>query len=61
MKEIKEFIEERNGIKSDPDKFNHCIWYLDKGERFEDIEGEYVKSLRNIYNNYGLPIIFVYT
>ena len=61
MKEIKEFIEERNGIKSDPDKFIHCIWYLVKGERFEDIEGEYVKSLRNIYTNYGLPIIFVYT
>ena len=26
MKEIKEFIEERNGIISDPDKFIHCIW-----------------------------------
>ena len=61
MKEIKEFIEERNGIISDPDKFIHCIWYLVKGERFEDIEGEYVRSLSSIYNDFGLPIIFVYT
>ena len=61
MKEIKEFIEERNGIISDPDKFIHCIWYLVRGERFEDIEGEYVRSLSSIYNDFGLPIIFVYT
>lgn len=61
MKHIKEFIEERNGLNAEPDKFIHCIWYLVKGDRFEDTEGEYIKSLKNIYNNLGLPIIFVYT
>ena len=59
--DIKEFIEKRNGLNSDPDKFIHCIWYLVSGKRFEDDEGKYVKSLKGLYNNFGLPIIFVYT
>ena len=59
--DIKQFIEERNGLYSDPDKFVHCIWYLVSGRRFEDDEGNYVKSLKSLYNNFGLPIIFVYT
>ena len=59
--DIKQFIEERNGLYSDPDKFIHCIWYLVSGRRFEDDEGNYVKSLKNLYTNFGLPIIFVYT
>ena len=59
--DIKQFIEERNGLNSDPDKFIHCIWYLVTGNRFEDDEGKYVKSLKSLYTNFGLPIIFVYT
>ena len=59
--DIKQFIEERNGLNSDPDKFIHCIWYLVSGNRFEDDEGKYVKSLKSLYTNFGLPIIFVYT
>ena len=59
--DIKEFIEKRNGLNSDPDKFIHCIWYLVSGKWFEDDEGKYVKSLKDLYNNFGLPIIFVYT
>ncbi len=59
--DIKKFIEERNGLESDPDKFIHCIWYLVSGKRFEDDEGNYVKSLKSLYSNFGLPIIFVYT
>ena len=58
---MKQFIEERNGLNSDPDKFIHCIWYLVSGNRFEDDEGKYVKSLKSLYTNFGLPIIFVYT
>ena len=59
--DIKEFIEQRNGLDSDPDKFVHCVWYLVSGRRFEDDEGNYVKSLKSLYTNFGLPIIFVYT
>ena len=59
--DIEKFIKERNGLDSDPDKFVHCIWYLVSGKRFEDDEGKYVKSLKGIYSNFGLPIIFVYT
>ena len=59
--DIKQFIEERNGLDADPDKFVHCIWYLVTGKRFEDDEGNYVKSLKSLYSNFGLPIIFVYT
>ena len=59
--DIQEFIENRNGLDSDPDKFVHCIWYLISGDRFEDDEGKYVQSLKNLYTNFGLPIIFVYT
>ena len=59
--DIEKFIKERNGLDSDPDKFIHCIWYLVSGKRFEDDEGKYVKSLKGIYSNFGLPIIFVYT
>ena len=59
--DIKQFIEERNGLNSDPDKFIHCIWYLVSDNRFEDDEGKYVKSLKSLYTNFGLPIIFVYT
>ena len=59
--DIKNFIEERNGLESDPDKFIHCIWYLVCGKRFEDDEGKYVQSLKSLYTNFGLPIIFVYT
>ena len=59
--DIEKFIKERNGLDSDPDKFIHCIWYLVSGKRFEDDEGKYVKSLKRIYSNFGLPIIFVYT
>ena len=59
--DIKEFIEQRNALNSDPDKFIHCIWYLVSGKRFEDSEGKYVKTLKSIYANFGLPIIFVYT
>lgn len=62
MKDIKTFIEERNSLKSDnPDKFIHCIWYLITGNRFEDSEGNYIKALKRVYSNFGLPIIFVYT
>ena len=59
--DIKEFIEERNGLNSNPDKFIHCVWYLVSGKRFEDGEGKYVQSLKTLYTNFGLPIIFVYT
>lgn len=59
--DIKQFIEERNSLNSNPDKFIHCIWYLVSGKRFEDSEGNYVKSLKNIYSNFRLPIIFIYT
>ena len=59
--DIKEFIEQRNALNSDPDKFIHCIWYLVSGKRFEDSEGNYVKTLKSLYANFGLPIIFVYT
>ncbi len=60
-KDIKQFIEERNAIDSNPDKFIHCIWYLITGNRFEESEGNYLKILKGIYTTYGLPIIFVYT
>ena len=59
--DIKEFIEGRNSLNSEPDKFIHCIWYLVTGNRFEDDEGKYVQSLKSLYTNFGLPIIFVYT
>lgn len=59
--DIQKFIEERNGLNSDPDKFIHCIWYLVSGNRFEDDEGKYIQSLKSLYTNFGLPIIFVYT
>ena len=59
--DIKHFIEERNGLNSDPDNFIHCIWYLVSGNRFEDDERKYVKSLKSLYTNFGLPMIFVYT
>ena len=62
MKDIKTFIEERNSLKTNnPDKFIHCIWYLVTGNRFEDSEGNYIKELKRVYSNFGLPIIFVYT
>jgi len=59
--DITQFIKERNSFDADPDKFIHCIWYLVSGKRFEDDEGNYVKSLKSLYTNFGLPIIFVYT
>ena len=34
--DIIEFINKRNGLNSDPDKFIHCVWYLVSGNRFED-------------------------
>ena len=59
--DIIEFINKRNGLNSDPDKFIHCVWYLVSGNRFEDDEGKYVQSLKSLYTNFGLPIIFVYS
>ena len=59
--DIQKFIEERNGLNSDPDKFIHCIWYLVSGNRFEDDEGKYIQSLKSLYTNFGLPLLFVYT
>jgi len=59
--DIIEFISKRNALNSNPDKFIHCVWYLVSGNRFEDDEGKYVKSLKRLYSNFGLPIIFVYS
>ena len=61
LNDIKKFIEERNSLDSNPDKFIHCIWYLVSGNRFEDSERDYIKALKGVYSNFGLPIIFVYT
>ena len=57
---ITKFINEKLSTNN-PDLFINCIWYCVNGERFEERELEFIKSLMEIYTDENLPIIIVYT
>ena len=48
-------------LTNNPDLFINCIWYCVNGERFEERELIFIKSLMDIYTDDNLPIIIVYT
>ena len=49
--------------EGNPDKFIHCIWYCIESNcsRVEKEEENAMKELNNIYEEKGLPVIFVLT
>jgi ABC-type dipeptide/oligopeptide/nickel transport system ATPase subunit len=44
-----------------PNNTIHCLFYCISGNRFQDIEKNFLLTLRKKYNNGKLPIILVYT
>ena len=58
--QITKFINEQL-LTNNPDLFINCIWYCVNGERFEERELIFIKSLMDIYTDDNLPIIIVYT
>jgi hypothetical protein len=57
LKEISDFINEKS---NDKDKMIDCIWYCITGNKFQELEYEFLKKLNEIYYQ-KLPIIIVYT
>ena len=41
-------------------EYVHCIWYLISGQRFNDVEYDFLKYLRKVYKDLTIPIILVY-
>ena len=46
---------------NNPNNFVHCIWYCITGNRFEQVEIDFLNALRNSYSDNSLPILVVYT
>ena len=46
---------------NNPNKFVHCIWYCITGNRFEQVEIDFLNALRNSYADNSIPILVVYT
>ena len=46
---------------NNPNNFVHCIWYCITGNRFEQVEIDFLNALRNSYADNSLPILVVYT
>ena len=57
LKEISDFINEKS---NDKDKMIDCIWYCITGNKFQELEFDFLKKLNEIYYQ-KLPIIIVYT
>ena len=60
QEEAEKYILEQYNTNS-INNFVQCIWYCITGNRFEDVEIELIKNLRNTYKNNKIPIIIVYT
>ncbi len=56
LKYIDDILSEIN-----PNNTIHCLFYCISGNRFQDIEKNFLLTLRKKYNNGKLPIILVYT
>lgn len=60
LKHAKEFINKQLEAKISKD-FVQCIWYCITGNRFENVEKQFLEELRNTYPDSKIPIILVYT
>ena len=63
LNETLKYIDEKLSL-NDPNKIIHCLFYCINANRFQDIELNFLITLRNKYKNYEkkyLPIIIVYT
>ena len=58
--EAMNFITEQIQTKN-YNNFVHCIWYCITTKRFEKVEVEILKRIRNTYQSTKIPIIIVYT
>ena len=56
----RDFIDRRHK-ENDYNDFIHCIWYCVNSTRFEDLEVDVLKKLKNAYQDNIMPIILVYT
>ena len=59
-KEAFNCIKEQKAKNRDYNEYVHCIWYLISGERFNDVEYDFLKYLRTVYKDLTIPIILVY-
>ena len=59
-KEAFNCIKEQKAQNRDYNEYVHCIWYLISGERFNDVEYDFLKYLRTVYKDLTIPIILVY-
>ena len=53
-------INEQKEKNEDYNEYVHCIWYLISGERFSQIENDFLVKLRSSYQDLTIPIILVY-
>ena len=56
----KKYISEQYNTKN-PNNFVHCIWYCITGNRFEQVEIDFLNALRSAYNDNNIPILIIYT
>ena len=56
----KKYISEQYNTKN-PNNFVHCIWYCITGNRFEQVEIDFLNALRSAYNDNNIPILVIYT
>jgi len=56
----RKYISEQYNTKN-PNNFVHCIWYCITGNRFEQVEIDFLNALRSAYNDNSIPILVIYT
>ena len=56
----RKYITEQYNTKN-PNNFVHCIWYCITGNRFEQVEIDFLNALREAYNDNRIPILVIYT